>query len=191
MVEIILFAKQKQRHRCREQMYGHQGGEGEIGIDMYVSYIHYWFWFFQKCMLSHVQLFATPWTVARQVPLSLGFLRQEYQSGLPCPPPGDLLNPGIEFISPVSPALAGGFLPLAPSGKPGGSDGKESTCTEGDLGLIPGLGRPPEGGPGNPLLYSCLENTHGLRSVAGYSPCGCKELDIIEQLSTAWNKIDN
>ena len=70
------------------------------------------FGFFQKCMLCHVQLFATPWTVARQVPLSLGFLRQEYQSGLPFPPPGDLLDPGIEFTSPVSPALAGRFLPI-------------------------------------------------------------------------------
>ena len=43
-------------------------------------------------------------------------------------------------------------------GLPGGSDGKESTCNVGDLGLIPGMGRSPEGGQGNPLLYSCLEN---------------------------------
>ena len=149
------------------------------------------FGFFQKCMLCHVQLFATPWTVARQVPLSLGFLRQEYQSGLPFPPPGDLLDPGIEFTSPVSPALAGRFLPLAPSGKPGGSDGKESTCTEGDLGLILELGRSPGGGHGNLLWYSCLENPHGLRNLASYSPCGRKELDITKQLSTAQNKIDN
>ena len=44
---------------------------------------------------SHVQLFVSPWTVARQVPLSIGFSRQEYWSLLPCPPPGDLPNPGI------------------------------------------------------------------------------------------------
>ena len=56
---------------------------------------------------SHVQLFATLWTVAHWAPLSMGFFRQEYWSGLPCPPPGDLLNPGIE---PGSPALAGGFF---------------------------------------------------------------------------------
>ena len=62
------------------------------------------------CMLSHVDLFVTPWTVAHQAPLSMGFPRQEYRSGLPCPPPGDLLNPGIESISPVAPALAGGIL---------------------------------------------------------------------------------
>ena len=49
----------------------------------------------------------------------------------------------------------------------GGSDGKESTCNAGDLGLIPGLGRTPGGGYGNPLEYSCLENPHGQRSQAG------------------------
>ena len=47
--------------------------------------------------LSRVQLFATPWTVARQAPLSMGFPRQEYWSGVPLPPPGDLPNPGIEL----------------------------------------------------------------------------------------------
>ena len=59
---------------------------------------------------SPVRLFVTLWTVACQVPLSMGFFRQEYWSGLPCPPPGDLLNPGTEAASPVSPALAGGFF---------------------------------------------------------------------------------
>ena len=52
--------------------------------------------------VSHVQLYATPWTSAPQAPLSMGFSRQEYWSGLPCPPPWDLLDPGIE---PESPAL--------------------------------------------------------------------------------------
>ena len=81
---------------------------------MYVSYIHYWFQRFQARMLSHVQLFVTPWTIARQVPLSLGFLRQEYQSGLPFPPPGDLPDPGIEHTS----ALEGEFFIPQPPGKP-------------------------------------------------------------------------
>ena len=49
--------------------------------------------------LSHVQLFATPWTVAYQAPLSMGFSRQEYWSGLPFPSPGDLPNPGIKLES--------------------------------------------------------------------------------------------
>ena len=66
-------------------------------------------------MLNCVQLFATPWTVARQAPLSMGFSRQEYWSGLPRPPPGDLSDPGIEL---ASPALAGGFFTAGPSGKP-------------------------------------------------------------------------
>ena len=68
-----------------------------------------------ECVLSHfscVCLFATLWTVVCQAPLSMGFSRQEYWSGLPCPPPGELANPGIEPTSLTSPA------PLAPPGKP-------------------------------------------------------------------------
>ena len=61
-------------------------------------------------LLSSVRLFATPWAVASQAPLSMGFSRQEYWSGLLCPPPGDLPNPGTEPTSPVSPALEGGFV---------------------------------------------------------------------------------
>ena len=60
--------------------------------------------------LSHVLLFATPWTVAHQAPLSMGFFRQEYWSGLPCPPPGELPNPGIQRASLMSPELADGFF---------------------------------------------------------------------------------
>ena len=67
--------------------------------------------------LSCVQLFATPWTVARQAPLSMGFSRQEYWSGLPFPSPGDLPHLGIEPPSPVSPALQADSLPAEPSGK--------------------------------------------------------------------------
>ena len=59
---------------------------------------------------SHVQLFVTPWTVARQAPLSVGFSRQEYWNGLPCPPPGDFPDPEIEPTSLMSPALAGVFF---------------------------------------------------------------------------------
>ena len=55
--------------------------------------------------LSHVQVFATPWTVAHQVLLSMGFPRQEYWSGLPFPPPEDLPKPGIKPMSPAAPAL--------------------------------------------------------------------------------------
>ena len=52
----------------------------------------------------------TPWTVARQAPLSLGYSRQEYWSGLPCPSPGDLPNTGVELASLLSPTLTGGFF---------------------------------------------------------------------------------
>ena len=59
---------------------------------------------------SHVQLFETLWTVAFQDPLSIEFSRQEYRSGLPCPPAGDLPNPGTEPTSLASPALADEFF---------------------------------------------------------------------------------
>ena len=65
--------------------------------------------------LSCVRLFVTPWTVAYQVPPSMGFSRQGYWSGLPFPPPGDLPSPGIK---PGSPALQGDALPSEPPRKP-------------------------------------------------------------------------
>ena len=68
--------------------------------------------------LSHVRLFVAPWTVARQAPLPMGFSRQRHWSGLPFPPAGDLPNPGIEPKSLMSPALAGRFFTISPSGKP-------------------------------------------------------------------------
>ena len=70
------------------------------------------------CGLSRVQLFAIPRTVAFLALLSMGFSRQEYWSGLPCPPPGDLPDLGIEAVSLASPALVGGFFTTAPPGKP-------------------------------------------------------------------------
>ena len=65
--------------------------------------------------LSRVRLFATLWTVAHQAPLSMGFSRQEYWSGLPFPSPGDLPDPGIE---PRSPTLRADALTFEPPGKP-------------------------------------------------------------------------
>ena len=65
------------------------------------------------CMLScfsRIQLFVTPWTLARQPPLSMGFSRQEYWSGFPCPPSGDLPNPQIEPASLMSPTWACRFF---------------------------------------------------------------------------------
>ena len=59
----------------------------------------------------------------------------------------------------------------------GGSDSKEPTCNVGDLALVPGSGRSPGGGHGNPYQCFCLENPHGQRSLVGYSPYSHKELD--------------
>ena len=62
------------------------------------------------------------------------------------------------------------------------STGKESTCNVGDLDLIPRLERFSGGGHGNPLQYSCLENPHGQRTLAGYRPWGHKESDMTDHL---------
>ena len=66
----------------------------------------------------HVQLFASLWTVAHQAPLSMAFSRQEYGSGLPRPPPGELPDPGIEPMSPESPALQADYLSTEMLGSP-------------------------------------------------------------------------
>ena len=76
--------------------------------------------------LSCVQLFVTPWTVARQAPLSMEFSRQEYWSGLPFPTPGDLPDPVVEPASLMSPELQADSLPSEPLGKPQ----NQSTQTE-------------------------------------------------------------
>ena len=72
----------------------------EMGIDIYTLLL---------LLLCCVQLLGTPWTVAHQPPLSMGFSRKEYWSGLPFPPPGNLLNPGTK---PRSPTLLVDYLPL-------------------------------------------------------------------------------
>ena len=77
--------------------------------------------YYHECLhtqsLSHVCLFATLWTVAHQIPLSMRFFKQAYWSGLPFPPPGYLPYPGIELKSPASPALQAGSLPAEPLGR--------------------------------------------------------------------------
>ena len=65
-------------------------------------------------------------------------------------------------------------------GFPGGSNDEESTHNVGDLGSFPGMGRAPGVGHDNPLQYSCIENSHGQRCLAGYSPWGPKESDMTE-----------
>ena len=71
-------------------------------------------------------------------------------------------------------------------GFPGDSDSEESACNAGDSGSIPGLGRSPGEGNGNPLQYSCLENPHIERSLVGCSPWG-RRVDMTEQLTHLWH----
>ena len=72
-----------------------------LGYILFISICLRWWW----CALSHFWLLVTPQTVAHQAPLSKGFSRQEYWSGLPCPPPGDRPDPEIKPAAPVAPAL--------------------------------------------------------------------------------------
>ena len=85
---------------------------------LYPSLAYYLTYSRYKIVFNHVWLFATPWTVAHQAPLSVGFFRQEYWSRLPFPPRGDLPDPGIEPSSPKSPALQVDSLPLSYWGTP-------------------------------------------------------------------------
>ena len=87
--------------------------EAELGEG--ITHLALGIWYFAYSVLSNS--FVTPWTVACQAPLSMGFPRQEYWSGLPFPPLGDLPHPGMEIMSP---ALVGGFFTSEPSGKPTG-----------------------------------------------------------------------
>ena len=85
------------------------------------------------------------------------------------------------------------LVDLPPRGFPGGSDGKESACSAGDMASIPRLGRSPGEGNGYPLQYSCLENSmpgefHRLRSLLGCSPWGHKELDMTEPLTLSLSR---
>ena len=95
------------KHCCEVQQY--KKGEGLLD------------WAGGRCMLSHfshVWLFVTLWTVAWHAPLSMGFSKQKYWSGLSCPSPGNLPDPGIECASPATPALQADSLPLSHRGSP-------------------------------------------------------------------------
>ena len=112
----------------------------------------------------------TPWTVARQAPLSMGFFRQGYWSGLPFPFPGDLPDPGTE---PRSPALQADALPSELLGK-------ESACQMrvGSLGWEDSPGR-----KGTPLQYSCLETSIGRGAWRATVHGDAKSQDTTEQVA--------
>ena len=107
----------------------------------------------------------TLWSVARQAPLSMGFSKQEYWTGLPFPLPGHFPDSRIKPLSLVSPTLAG---------FPCSSVDKGSAYSAGDPGSMPGLGRSFGEGNDNPLQHSCLKQRR---------PRGHKELDTAEQLN--------
>ena len=110
------------------------------------------------CILSRftcVRLFATLWAIARQPPLSMGFSRQEYWSGLPCPPVGDLPDPGMEPMSLASPALAGRLFTTSATWR--------RRRWHPTPVLLPG-------------------KSHGWRSLVGCSPWGHEESDTTERL---------
>ena len=146
------------------------------------------------CVLSHVRLFVTPWTVVHQAPLSMKFSRQEYWNELPFLLWGIFPIQGFNLCFLHVLHWQADSLPLCHLGYriylqvellhrmgfPGGSDRRESACNLGDLASNPGLGRSPGGGHGNTLQYSYLENPHGQRSLAGYSPWDHKESDTTE-----------
>ena len=98
--------------------------------------------------LSHVPLFATPWTAAHKAPLSMGFSRQEYWSGVPSPSPLFQMR-RLKVNRKVSLLLRASLIAQLVKNPP---------ASAGDAGSVPGLGRSPGGGHGNPLQYSCLEN---------------------------------
>ena len=109
----------------RQMLYhlSHQGSPWCVCMCVCVCVCVYIYIYICVCMcvlsrFSHVRLFATPWTVAHQVPLCMGFSRQKYWSGLPCPPPGDLPDPGIEPWSLCLPYWQTASLLLPPPGKP-------------------------------------------------------------------------
>ena len=79
-------------------------------MDLFNRFSYYWNCNAMLSRFSHVWLFATLWTIVHQVPLSMGFSREKYWSGLPFPSPGDLPDPGIKPMSLASSALAGGFF---------------------------------------------------------------------------------
>ena len=121
--------------------------------------------------LSHVRLFATPWTIAHHAPPSMGFSRQEYQSGLPFHPPGDLPNPRME---PKSPALQADALPSGPLGKPNVVSLPEESRWGGVVQT---------GNPSLKLPFLCVWDLESLPDGSFPGQWGC----LIADVKTSWN----
>ena len=119
----------------------------------------------------------------RHTPLALNLLLTSISSSFGTSPPWCPIHSS-------SPACSLSVC-MSPSSCPGGSDSKESTCSEGDLGSIPGLGRSPGGGNGNPLQYSCLENPHEQRNLVGYSGVAKSQMRSKRQSTAQHNMLKN
>ena len=107
-------------------------------------------------ILQSCPTLCNPLDAAHQAPLSIGSSRQEYWSGLPCPSPGDLPKPGIESVSFMSPALAGGFFTTEPPGKPLFSSVQFSSVAQSCLTLCNPMNRST---PGLPVHHQLSEFT--------------------------------
>ena len=118
------------------------------------------------CRFSRVSLFTTLWTDACQTPLSMRFSRQEYWSGFPCPPPGDLGNPEMEPMSPMAPTSQADSVPLSHWGSP--------QCRR--PGFNPWIRKFPWRREWLLTPVFLPEKAHGQRSLAGYCPWLCKRV---------------
>ena len=124
-------------------------------------------WVKKVKLLSGVQLFATPWTVAYQAPPSMEFSRQEYWSGLPFPSPGDLPDPGFE---PGSPALQADALLSELPGKPQRVKNLPTMQETMEMQLDPWSGKILWRSTGQPTPVFLPGESHGQRSLEGYNP---------------------
>ena len=131
--------------------------------------------------LNHVQLFVTPWIVAHQAPLSIGFSRLEYWSGLPCPPLGDLPDRGIES---TSPALQMDSLLLSHWESPRLMAWICLQCRR--PGFDPWVGKILWRRKWQAIPRFLPGEFHGQRSLVGYNPWSHKELDMTEQLTLSF-----
>ena len=149
------------------------GGKMPISFHTHLRHCYHLIIFECVCVcvcesVSHVLLFATPWTMACQAPQSMGFSRQEYCSGLPFPSPEHLPDPGIK---PRSPTLEADALTSEPPGKQYGRPR-----------FNPWVWKIPWRRKWQPTPVFLPGQSHGQRSLVGYSPWGCKESDTTEQL---------
>ena len=133
------------------------------------------------CVLScfsRVRLFATPWTAVCQAPPSMGFSRQEYWNGLPCPPPGDLPDLGIQPTSLMSPALAGVFFTTA------------ATAAAKSLQSCPTLRDPIDGSPSGSSISGILQ-ARTLERVAISFSNACMHAKLLQSCLTLCDPMDS